>query len=412
MLKAEPKWNRTRKQGDIIVALTDRAIQHLKPKDKRYDVSDGANYGGGNLLIRVQPSGSRYFVYRTKVNGKDRQITLGKYPSLSLSEARIKAAEYGEQRADGIDPALTPTFELEQMTIQGLAHEFMERWSKPRKKSWRQDERILNRDVLPKLGAILLTDFKRAHLRPILEGKVNDDKPMSANMILSIVRKMLNWAVDNDYMVANPLAGMTQPHTPVAKDRVLSDQEIKTFWTVYADPDARERLPLSTAMALRMILVTAQRPGEVSGMCWSEVDGDWWNLPAERAKNGLAHRVPLSTAALSILGRMSEIRCSDNVFPSTRYPGIRGNSMNESTLSAAVSRQMAFTPLPWFTPHDLRRTAASHMASMGTLPLVISRILNHKEGGITQIYNRYSYDKEKREAMETWGEQLEKMAGC
>ncbi|WP_297467200.1 Arm DNA-binding domain-containing protein [Acidithiobacillus sp.] len=116
------------------MALTDRAIQHLKPKDKRYDVSDGTNYGGGNLLIRVQPSGSRYFVYRTLVNGKDRQITLGKYPSLSLSEARIKAAEYGEQRADGVDPARTPTFELEQMTIQGLAHD-MERGRSPGRKA-------------------------------------------------------------------------------------------------------------------------------------------------------------------------------------------------------------------------------------------------------------------------------------
>ncbi|WP_297467196.1 site-specific integrase [Acidithiobacillus sp.] len=257
-----------------------------------------------------------------------------------------------------------------------------------------------------------MTDFKRAHLRGILEEKMQEGVPMSANMILCIVRKMLNWAVDNDYLQANPLTGMTRPHTPAAKDRVLSDHEIKTFWTVYADPNARERLPLSTAMALRMILVTAQRPGEISDMRWSEVDEDWWNLPADRAKNGLAHRVPLSTAALRILKKMSEIRCSDYVFPSTRYPAIRGNSMNESTLSAAVSRQMAFTPLPWFTPHDLRRTAASHMASMGTQPLVISRILNHKEGGITQIYNRYSYDKEKREAMEMWGEQLEKMVGC
>ena len=394
------------------MALTDRTIQHLKPKDKRYDVSDGTNYGGGNLLIRVQPSGSRYFIYRTLVNGKDRQITLGKYPALSLSEARIKAAEYGEQRADGVDPAATPAFALEQMTIQGLAQEFMERWSKPRKKSWRADERILNRDVLPRLGGVLLTDFKRAHLRSILEEKVREGVPMSANMILSIVRKMLNWAVDNDYLQANPLTGMTQPHTPVSKDRVLSDSEIKTFWTVYADPDARERLPLSTAMALRMILVTAQRPGEVSGMRWGEVEGDWWNLPADRAKNGLAHRVPLSKVALGILGRMSEIRCSDHVFPSTRYPGIRGSAMNPNTLSAAVSRQMEFTPMPWFTPHDLRRTAASHMASIGIPPLVISRILNHKEGGITRIYNRYSYDQEKREAVERWGEQLEKMAGC
>ncbi len=388
------------------MALTDRAIQHLKPKDKRYDISDGANYGGGNLLIRVQPSGSKYFVYRTKINGKDRQITLGKYPALSLSDARIKAAEYGEQRADGVDPAATPAFALEQMTIQTLAQEFMERWSKPRKKSWRQDERILNRDVLPRLGGILVSEFRRANLRPILEEKVREGVPMSANMILSVVRKMLNWAVENDYLQANPLTGMTQPHTPVSKDRVLSAPEIKIFWTVYADPEARERLPLSTAMALRMILVTAQRPGEVSGMKWSEIEGDWWNLPAERTKNGLAHRIPLSTLALDILRRMAEMRYSDHVFPSTRYPGIRGNAMNPNTLSAAVARQMNFTPLPWFTPHDLRRTAASHMASMGVPPLVISRILNHKEGGITRIYNRYSYDQEKRDALEAWAERL------
>ncbi|MBU2767693.1 tyrosine-type recombinase/integrase [Acidithiobacillus ferrivorans] len=393
------------------MALTDRAIQHLKPKDKRYDVSDGTNYGGGNLMIRVQPSGSRYFVYRTKVAGKDRQITIGKYPSVSLSEARIKAAEYGEQRADGIDPALTPAFELEQMTIQSLTHEFMERWSKPRKKSWRQDERILNRDVLPKLGSILLTDFRRAHLRPVLEEKVSADTPMSANMILSIVRKMLNWAVDNDYLAANPLSGMTQPHKPQSKDRVLSANEIKVLWREYTDPDLRERIAVTTAMALRMILVTAQRPGEVVGMEWPELDGDWWNLPAERAKNGLAHRIPLNRLALDILERMAGIRCSTAVFPSTRYAPLLGRHMNPNTLGFAISRQMVFTPIPWFTPHDLRRTAASHMASMGTQPLVISRLLNHKEGGITQIYNRYSYDVEKREAMDKWADRITEMVG-
>ncbi|MBU2772621.1 site-specific integrase [Acidithiobacillus ferrooxidans] len=144
-------------------------------------------------------------------------------------------------------------------------------------------------------------------------------------------------------------------------------------------------------------------------MEWSELDGDWWNHPAERAKNGLAHRIPLNRLALDILERMAGVRCSTAVFPSTQYAPLLGRHLNPNTLGFAISRQMVFTPTPWFTPHDLRRTAASHMASMGTQPLVISRLLNHKEGGITQIYNRYSYDKEKREAMDQWADRITEM---
>lgn len=395
------------------MGLTDRAIQNLKPKDKRYDLSDGANYGGGNLLIRVQPSGGRYFVYRTKVNGKDRQITLGKYPELTLSAARIKAAEYGEQRHDGVDPVSLPAFELEQMTIADLASEYLERWAKPKKKSWESDQRYLDRDVVPRIGNVRLSDIRRAHIRPLLDEKLKNGFPMSANMMLSIVRKMLNWAVENDYMIANPLGGMSQPHSPRSKDRVLSEREIRVLWGKYTNTGARVRISLTTALALRMILVTAQRPGEVAGMKWSELDGDWWNLPAERAKNKLAHRIPLNRLAMDILALMGEIRCNDVVFPTTRYAARLGRHMNMNTMGEAISRQMKMetNPMPWFTPHDLRRTAASHMASMGTQPLVISRLLNHKEGGITQIYNRYSYDVEKREAMDKWADRITEMVG-
>jgi integrase len=395
------------------LALTDRVILNLKPKDKRYDLSDGANYGGGNLLIRVQPSGGRYFIYRTKVNGKDRQITLGKYPELTLSAARIKAAEYGEQRQEGIDPASLPAFELEQMTLAHLAGEYLERWAKPKKKSWESDRRYLDRDVLPKIGNVRLSDFRRAHIRPILDEKLQNGSPMAANMTLAIVRKMLNWAVENDYMAANPLASMAQPQSPRSKDRVLSEQEIRVFWGKYTNTDARVRMSLTTALALRMILVTAQRPGEVAGMEWSELDGDWWNLPAERAKNKLAHRIPLNRMALDILALMREIRCNNVVFPTTRYASRLGRHMSTGTMGEAISRQIEreTNPMPWFTPHDLRRTAASHMASLGTQPLVISRLLNHKEGGITQIYNRYSYDMEKREAMDRWADRITEMVG-
>jgi integrase len=151
---------------------------------------------------------------------------------------------------------------------------------------------------------------------------------------------------------------------------------------------------------LRFILTTAQRPGEVCAMEWGEIDGQWWTVPSEKAKNGLSHRVHLAKAARELLdGRKRESRW---VFPSRRG----ADKPIEVNALAHALRNNDGLGMVHFTPHDLRRTAASHMAGAGVPRLVVKKILNHVERDITAVYDRHGYDAEKKAALEKWARKL------
>jgi integrase len=198
---------------------------------------------------------------------------------------------------------------------------------------------------------------------------------------------------------------------------VLTPEEIRRFWLA-TDVESPQ---ISAAFRLR--LLTAQRGGEVLNMRWRDVDFQtrWWTIPAEFAKNGLSHRVPLNAPALAILQdlrvwlkrRLVEINAgrarkqlapkpfSEWVFPSRWYDD---EPLEWTRKATGRLRELAEID---FRPHDLRRTAASLMTSAGTPRVVVQKILNHVETGVTAVYDRYSYDNEKRLALDAWGRQVE-----
>jgi integrase len=161
-------------------------------------------------------------------------------------------------------------------------------------------------------------------------------------------------------------------------------------------------------LCLQLMLVTAQRRGEVASATWADIDlsSGWWTIPEATAKNKLPHRVPLSPLAKSLLMKAREEgRDSNFVFPNPSGNG----PIRADAISKAVRRNEAKFGIDHFAPHDLRRTAASQMASAGTPRLTIGKILNHVESGVTATYDRHSYDQEKRKALNAWGRKLESM---
>ena len=161
------------------------------------------------------------------------------------------------------------------------------------------------------------------------------------------------------------------------------------------------------ALALPFVLFTAQRPGEVRDAQWSDFDLNtgWWTLPAERTKNALSHRVPLTPQAIAILEEARELSASEVYVFAVKSD----RPLTKAAMSRAVARNRAHFEIDHFTPHDLRRTAATRMTSLGVMPAVVSKILNHKEQGVTAVYDRHSYDAEKREALgrySTWVDSL------
>jgi integrase len=182
------------------------------------------------------------------------------------------------------------------------------------------------------------------------------------------------------------------------RDRVLTEDEIRRFWAALDEEHA------IIAALFRLRLLTAQRGGEILGATWAEMDLDqgWWTIPKERSKNGLAHRVPLSPAAVRILADLRKaVANSSWVFPSPRKAQPHLNHAQK-----AIERIVERSGVE-FRGHDLRRTAASLMVGAGVPRLVVSKILNHVETGVTAVYDRHSYDAEKRAALDFWGKRVE-----
>jgi integrase len=215
---------------------------------------------------------------------------------------------------------------------------------------------------------------------------------------------MFNFAVERDIITTIPCTTIKAHSKENQRDRCLSVQEIKDFWHGLASVPMSE----ATKLALKLQLATAQRKGEILGAEWEEMDLEtrWWTIPDTKAKNGVTQRVPLSEMAIELLRQIKKLnRKSRWLFPSSsgKHP-MRGESIGRAVRRSDEGFKRE--KIKHFTPHDLRRTAATHMTEMGISRLVVSKILNHVDNTITAIYDRHSYDSEKKIALEAWSRKL------
>ena len=270
-----------------------------------------------------------------------------------------------------------------------MAEEYLERHAKPNKRSWKDDRRMLGSEVLPSWQHVPVGELRRRDVRELVEAIAERGAPILANRVLALVRKMLNFAVEREWLDANPASGVRRPAPERRRDRVLTNEEIRSLWT-----QLDNEVP-AMAAAFRLRLITGQRSGELRSMRWGDLDLETsiWTIPGEHAKNGLPHRVPLTEPAREILTALKPATKSEYVLA-----GARGKRQQTEALSRIGIAD--------FRPHDLRRTAASRMASAGVPRLVIGKVLNHAEPSVTAVYDRHSYDAEKRQALETWASAL------
>lgn len=394
--------------------FTDAAIRALKPREERYIEWGEGSPGFG---LRVSPQGRKSWVFMYRFDGKARMMTLGAFPAMTLSAARKAYATAFETVEQGEDPGASAVQkkkeERDSPTIAQLADDYIERWAKIRKRSWTADRRALDYDVIPAWGKRKAKEITRRDVLDLLDDIANRGAPIQANRTLALISRMFNWAIERAILDVNPCFRVKAPAPEKKKDRVLSADEIKTFWRAFQD----ESLPVKPIVRLiiQMILITAQRKGEVVLMRWADIDRaeKIWTIPAEVAKNGRVHRVPLSDLALSLIDQAAEIvskgetrPLNDYVFKSPRGEG----PCDPAAIARAVARNQAVLGAD-FTPHDLRRTAATHMTGMGVPRLTVSKILNHTEQEVTAIYDRYAYDSEKRQALESWAARLSEIVG-
>jgi integrase len=385
--------------------LTDRRIRALKATagGRRVEVMDGAVPGLG---VRVLPTGRKSWFLRYGPREERRRIVLGPYPALSLEAARNKARELlAGVKISGRDPMAerkaerTARRKAETATFEALATCYLEEHAKRNKRlrAWKEDERKLRVEVLPVWGSRPAADIRRTDVRDLLERIAQERGGVCANRTRTLISRVYSFGMEKERVESNPVHGVKRVYVEAPRERVLTEEELRELWPLF------DRLQPAVAAAWRLVLLTAQRPGEVLSMRWRDLERDsrgwWWNLPAELTKTNRAHRVPLSPQALAVIEALRPLTGSTEWVLASRADGKR-----LTWLSHSSARLRGWSGLPHFTPHDLRRTAATWLGRSGVRPDTIDQLLNHAAGRITRTYNRAGYDTEKRQAVVLLGD--------
>jgi integrase len=401
--------------------LTDPFLRSLRPAESgRAEYWDTKVTG---LCLRVSEANRKTWAVVYRFKGRLRRYTFGVYPLIGLADARHRATLALYEVASGIDPASRKIEERQAETFADLAKEYVDHHAVFKKRG-DEDRRLLygsphkkrtgkvpHVPIVKRWGGMKARDIRRRDVRELLD-LTAVKSPVMANRILALVRKMFNFAIEHDWLDVNPCHMVKRVVRERPRDRVLNENEIRAVWAALED----EHVVMASLIRLR--LLTAQRGGELHGARWDEVDltTGWWTIPGDRSKNGLSHRVPLSPQTLRIFRELhtyrentarendaGEVELSPWVFPSTRKTGPHVYHAQK-----AFERLVARSKVK-FRGHDLRRTAASLMVGGGVPRLVVSKILNHVETGVTAVYDRHSYDPEKRAALDYWGNRLEQI---
>ncbi len=379
--------------------LTELAATRMRPvPGKRVECFDGPG-GVAGLSLRITERGIKSWALMYRIGGLQRRLTLGRHPDLTLAQARVKARAALDQAARGIDPAGDPGERRPgRDTVGGVCADYVAlHVQRNRLRGGDRIERLL-RPALAAWGPRPIAAITKRDALDLVDG-IAARAPIMANRVQSLLKRVFAWAVDRGILDASPIERLKPPVKERSRDRVLADPELGAIWR------ASDALGWPWTPIFKLLVLTAARRSEVAGMAWLELDLDrrLWVKPAARTKSGRVHELPLSQATLDLIADLPRISGSDFVFP-----GRIGGGPTRS-FSGAKQRLDRLAGVSGWRIHDLRRTTASGMARVGIAPHVVGAILDHAPaalGGVTAIYNRYSYGPEVQIALERWSEHV------
>ena len=296
--------------------LTELSVTRIKPPQSgRLEVWDSTLPAFG---LRITAAGARSYVVAIRKLGAKHpsRIKVGEPGRMSLADARARARELMA------DPsALEPQEPAKVDTVDSMAREYVERHLKRNTRRWRDAEQMLARDVLPHWRRRPANDITRRDVLDILD-IVMDRSPVSANRVMSLIRRLYNWGMDRGIVEANPAAGIRPPHREHPRDRTLSEDEIRTLWGAW------ETMGYPFGTIQQLLLLTAQRRGEVAGMRWDQLDLERgvWRLASADTKTGREHVLPLSPPVIEILRAVPQFAGSALLFPANRHGRSRPRS--------------------------------------------------------------------------------------
>jgi integrase len=388
--------------------LTDALIRGLRPPAKgRLELADAACRG---LWLRVTAIGSKSFAFRYRAQGVRRveRLTLGKYPDVSLRDARARADKLRAQIAAGKNPSAHRR-EASARSFAALAERYLTEHARRHKRTAAKDERNLRLHILPRWAERDFASITRADVIALIERLVSTGKPVLANRVHALISGIFSFAMDVDLASANPAARLRKRGVETVRTRTLSDAEIQLFWHRISEIG-------SVGLALQLVLATGCRPGEAAAIAHAELefDGDGtptgWTIPPARSKNGRAHFVPLSPLASALVAEAMGQGSGTFIFVSRSKRGHVDNialAKAMAQMPALLSDDREAGAESWKadppTAHDLRRTVATRLAAAGVPSEDVSAILGHVRAGVTgRHYDHYDRANEKRRALERW----------
>jgi integrase len=397
-----------------VAVLTLKSVEGAKPDlTRRREIPDGALPG---LYLIVQPGGGKSWAVRYRADGKPKKLTVGPYPRVPLTEAREAARTALRAVAEGRDPAgekqaaKAEPSATETMRFGAVAADYIERYAKPRNRSWRETESFLTRtlEATDRWQDRDIRTIGRKNVLNALDAVVARGATIHANRLFAALRRFFAWTVERGILEASPMAGLKPPSPEVSRDRVLSDGELIAAWK------ATEQIGYPFGPVVQLLILTGQRRSEVLKAEWREFDLEaaTWTIPRSRAKNDRAHVVPLTPHAIEILRRLPHVGQRPRLlFTTTGETAFSGVSKATDRLQAIATSLLSESEegTPWRL-HDLRRTFASGCARLGVSVHVVEKTLNHTSGthsGIVGIYQRHEYREERRRAMELWAAHLD-----
>lgn len=387
--------------------LTDLMLRRVTADGQdRIEVWDGKTPGFG---VRVSKTGTKTFILLYRHRGRARRLSLGRWPIVSLSTARKKARAALQALDVGRDPAVDHRLDDDaSFRFDAVVRDFVERHcvQHNRASTAKETERLLTKHFVKSWGQRDIRDIRQADINAVIDGLVKAGTPSEANHALGVAKTLFAWCTDRDMLSADPCAKVRKPAKQGKRSRVLNEEELKKLWRALPE----EGFPFGHLAQL--LILTAQRRGEVAQMQWPQLDfaNRVWTIPAHVAKNKREHVLPLSDLAIEVLERVPRLN-ETYVFPARGNDDatVSGFSKSKLRLEAAIGAD------DW-TLHDLRRTTATFLAKLGTPPHVIERILNHVSGpafsGVAGIYNRHPYLDEMRIALQQWGERVRRFTSA
>jgi integrase len=378
------------------VNITDAWLRKLKPPVEREDFRDRGTRG---LQLRSSPSGVKTFSFVFRLGSKMGRATLGRYPDVDLKFARTKADEFRKLVSQGIDPRSEKRAKrrLQEMTVELMVHEFIQTYAKPKNSSWKQAESNLRLYLSNFYGTQPISEVTRADIHQILDDLIARDKQTAANRALAHIRKFFGWLVERGYLNHSPADHIKPRHKESERHRVLSDAEIKAIWY------AAKSMSGPYSAWLKLLLLCGQRRVETASMRRSQIIDGSWHLSATDTKNKQPHIIPLPNQAQRLVDQLIE-KEGNFLIKSGRNGDRPVNGFSKAKL-----QMDRLSGVENWKFHDLRRTVATNLTKLGIDRLILQKIINHSERGVTQIYDRYSYMDEKREALQKWADRLDEI---